>query len=167
MPKALDLALTEAVLRDIRARQKSCRQIGRDHGISPTTVSKIARDAGIDDAFGRANVARAHAARVTDQRALRGQRLAALGALADDMVERGSLSYQVIASGPDGPEKVTLDKPPLREAEAAGRTMRNWLDAQLMIERHEGAGQQLSAFDEWMRTMAGDGDQAADRQGES
>lgn len=137
MAQPLTPETVAAVEADIRAGELSRNEIARKHGISTGSVTNIAKRAGLTTAFDRAATARAHAARVADQRALRSQRLEALGRLADDMVARSFERYAVVANGPDGPETVYLPKPPLREAEAAGRTMRSWLDAQVMIERHE------------------------------
>jgi|ADGO01.1.fsa_nt_gi hypothetical protein len=137
MPAPIPEHTKQAILADIRDGNLSCRAIATKHRVSAATVSKIAKDAGITNAFERAQTARAHAARMVDQRELRSRRLESLGRLADDMIDRSFRSYAVIANGPDGPETVLLPKPPLRETEAAGRTMRAWLDAQVMIERHE------------------------------
>lgn len=133
-PLSVDTRL--AVIADIKAGGRR-NEIARKHGIAPSSVTKIAQDEGIGSAFDRSAIARAHAARVIDQRALRSQRLAALGALADDAVRRGTEPYETIANGPEGPTIIKLCKPPLREVHAAARTMRDWAETQVMVERHE------------------------------
>jgi hypothetical protein len=69
--RALDDKTRAAILNDIKAGDKSCRGIAADHGVSRTAVSKIAKDAGIADAFGRQKTKKATEAHVADGKAAR------------------------------------------------------------------------------------------------
>jgi transposase-like protein len=87
----LDNETRAAILDDIRAGQKSCRAIATDHNVSRTTVSKIAKDAGIVDAFGRQKTKEATAASVADAASRRAQ-------LAEKLIKLAELSMdQAIA----------------------------------------------------------------------
>ncbi|GAA1454152.1 hypothetical protein [Nocardiopsis tropica] len=61
-----------SILEDIRAGG-SCRGIAKDHGVSPGSVTNIAKKAGLSDAFERADTEKATRARTTDMAALRAE----------------------------------------------------------------------------------------------
>ncbi|MEV4458477.1 hypothetical protein, partial [Microbispora sp. NPDC049633] len=69
--RPLDDATKDAILADIRAREKSCRGIARDHGVSDATVRKIAKDNNVVDAFSREKTEKATRARAADSKAAR------------------------------------------------------------------------------------------------
>jgi transposase-like protein len=71
MPKPIPDDVRAAILEDIRAGEMGCRAIARDHDVDPATVSKIAKDAGIADAFQRGQTENATIARQADNAALR------------------------------------------------------------------------------------------------
>jgi hypothetical protein len=71
MPKALSARKRNAVLADIRAGQKARNQIARDHGVSPGTVTNIAKSAAIENAFDRSGTKSATEAAVADARSIR------------------------------------------------------------------------------------------------
>ncbi|WP_133061535.1 hypothetical protein [Streptosporangium minutum] len=73
MPAPIPDTTRAAILKDIRAGEKSRGQIARDHEVSTTTVSKIAADAGIDSPFSREKTQKATEARVIDNKARRTQ----------------------------------------------------------------------------------------------
>lgn len=66
MPPPLDEALRDAILADIRAGQKARNRIARDHDVSPSTVTKIAQDEGLTEAFDRSQTIHATRARNAD-----------------------------------------------------------------------------------------------------
>lgn len=66
MPAPIPDDTRAAILDDIKTRQKSCRGIARDHGVSTATVRKIAKDNGITDAFSREQTIHATRARQAD-----------------------------------------------------------------------------------------------------
>jgi transposase-like protein len=60
-----------AIVEDIRAGGKSRNQIARDHDVSVGSVTNIARDHGLADAFDRSATKTATAAAVADNKSLR------------------------------------------------------------------------------------------------
>lgn len=70
MPKPLPDHVRAAILDDIRAGG-TCRGIATKHSVSPSSVRKIAQEAGITDAFERAQTEKATAARQVDTKAAR------------------------------------------------------------------------------------------------
>ncbi|MEV7011564.1 winged helix-turn-helix domain-containing protein [Streptosporangium sp. NPDC051022] len=64
--KPLDDKTRAAILNDIRVDEKSCRGIAREHGVDPGTVSRIAKQAGITDAFQRGKTKKATEAAQAD-----------------------------------------------------------------------------------------------------
>jgi integrase len=73
MPKPLDETKRAAILADIRAGQKPRNQIARDHDVSPSTVTGVAKTAGITDAFDRSQTLKATRAKSDDNAAKRAQ----------------------------------------------------------------------------------------------
>lgn len=71
MPKALSARKRNAILADIEAGQKARNQIARDHGVSPGTVTNIARQGGMTGAFDRSGTKSATEAAVADAKAVR------------------------------------------------------------------------------------------------
>ena len=71
MPPPLDPAKRAAILADIQAGNASCRGIARAHDVSRTTVSQIAKDAGLNEAFGRQQTKKATEAAQADNKARR------------------------------------------------------------------------------------------------
>lgn len=69
MPKPLDAAVRAAILTDIRAGTLSARAIAKKHGVAASTVSKLAADHGVVDAFERAQTKKATDARQADDKA--------------------------------------------------------------------------------------------------
>lgn len=71
MPPPIPDTKRTAILEDIRTGEHSARAIAKRHGVAPTTVTSIAKDAGIEDAFGREQTENATRARLADLKALR------------------------------------------------------------------------------------------------
>lgn len=151
MPARIPDTKRAAILADIHAGTKSRAQIGRDHAVSPQTVSNIAKDAGVTDAFSRLQTENATRAAVADNRSRRAQIAAQL---LDDVArfrERAWSPYTYYERGSDGPELVTLDLPPLKEAKEA------YVAIGISLQRHA----ELEKFDadrgdEQARSMLGD-----------
>ena len=109
MPKPLPPKKRAAILADIKAGQKSRNQVARDHGVSTSTVSGIAKQANLTEAFDRSGTEAATRARVIDCKAAREQLKSDLLADAQRFRERAWSPYQVVVSTPEGAEVVTLD----------------------------------------------------------
>lgn len=73
MPAPLDPAKRAAIAEAIRDGGKGRNEIARDHGVSASTVGKIAEAEGIDGAFDRAQTKRATEARNADVAARRAE----------------------------------------------------------------------------------------------
>ncbi|MBA9003678.1 hypothetical protein [Thermomonospora cellulosilytica] len=69
MPAPLPDDVRAAILADIKAGTKSRNQIARDHGVSPSTVTRLAQTDGLDEAFDRSQTEKATTARVADSKA--------------------------------------------------------------------------------------------------
>jgi uncharacterized protein with PIN domain len=75
MPKRLAASKREAILTEVRAG-KARNAIARDHDVSPSSVTKLAGEAGMKDAFDRSHTKKATEAKAADHQAT----LAALAA---------------------------------------------------------------------------------------
>ncbi|MFF0378771.1 hypothetical protein [Actinoplanes missouriensis] len=151
MPPRIPDDKRAAILADIKAGTKSRAQIGRDHGVSAPTVGKLANEAGIKDAFSRTQTENATRAVVADNRSRRAQ---IASDLLDDVArfrERAWSKYTYYERGSDGPELVTLDLPPLKEAKEA------YVAIGISLQRHAEL-EKLDADrgDEGARSMLGD-----------
>ena len=69
MPKRLPDDKREAILVDVRAGGSSARAIGKAHGVSDAAVRRIAKDAGLDDAWSREQTKKATEANQIDHQA--------------------------------------------------------------------------------------------------
>lgn len=151
MPPRIPADKRAAILTDVRAGTKSRGQISRDHGVSAPTVTKLAAEAGITDAFSRSQTEKATQAAVADNRSRRAQIAADL---LDDVArfrQRAWSPYTYYERGSDGPELVTLDLPPLKEAKEA------YVAIGISLQRHAEL-EKLDADrgDEGARSMLGD-----------
>jgi hypothetical protein len=140
-----------AILADIKAGIKGRNQIARDHDVSVGTVTKIAKDADVTDAFDRSQMAKATHAAVEDNRSRRA-RIAS--ELLDDVArfrKRAWSPYTYYERGMEGPELVTLDLPPLKEAKEA------YVAIGISLQRHAEL-EKLDAGrgDEQAKSMLGD-----------
>lgn len=140
MPKPLDPAKRAAILTDIRAGTLSARAIAKAHGVAPSTVSKLAADNGVVDAFERAHTEKATRAREADSRAERAALKADLLADARRLRERAWRPYTVAMGTPMGVQKVTLDLPPLGDVRSAYTAIGIVIDKHLALDRHDNAG---------------------------
>lgn len=139
MPKPLPADKRAAILKDIQAGQKSRNQIARDHGVSVSTVSGIAKDAGLTDAFDRSKTKSATRAREVDCKALRAQLKQDLLEDAQRLRARAWKPYQVVVSTPQGADIVTLEEPPLAEVRSAFTAIGIAIDKSIVLERHDSA----------------------------
>jgi|ADGO01.1.fsa_nt_gi hypothetical protein len=137
MPAPIPEHTKQAILDDIKAGDGTCRGIARKHGVSDATVRKIAKQAGITNAFAREHTENATRARQADMAAQRAQIAADLLTDVQRLRKRAWDTYQVIANGPDGPETITLDQPPLRDVQAAYTSVGIALDKHLALVKHD------------------------------
>lgn len=140
-----------AILADIRTGSKSRNQIASDHDVSVGSVTNIAKAADLTDAFDRSGLEKATHAAVADNRSRRAQ---IASDLLDDVVrlrERAWSQYTYYERGQMGPELVSLDQPPLKEAKEA------YVAIGICLQRHAEL-EKLDAGrgDEGARSMLGD-----------
>lgn len=165
MPPRIPDTTRAAILADIKAEKLGNREIAKRHGVSPSTVTKIAKDNNVANAFERTQTEKATRATAADNRANRARIAAELLADVDRFRERAWSSYSYYERGSEGPELVTLDQPPLRDAREAYVAIGISLQRHLDLEKFdadrgaEGAksmlGQLAQALDEAVRA-AGD-----------
>lgn len=132
MPAPLNPAKREAIITDIKAG-KPRNQIARDHSVSGSTVTKIAKAEQI--AFDRAQTENATRARKFDAAAARAQLVQDLYGDAQRFRKRGWDPYTQIISGPAGSELVTTKMPPLRDQQAAYTAVAICLDKAVKLEQ--------------------------------
>lgn len=119
MPPRIPDDKRAAILTDVRTGTKSRAQIARDHGVSAPAVGKLAHEAGITDAFSRTQTENATRAVVADNRSRRARIASDLLDDVEKLRGRAWSSYTYYERGQQGPELVTLDQPPLKEAKEA------------------------------------------------
>lgn len=160
MTKPLEPDKRAEILADIQAGEKSRNQIARDHQVSASMVTKIARGEGIEDAFDRASTAKATRAREVDCKALREQLKLDMLLDAQRLRQRAWAPYQVVVSTPQGADTVTLTEPPLNEVRSAYTAIGIAIDKSLVLERHDsvestdGTRSMLDALAEGIRRFA-------------
>jgi len=141
MPPTLPPQKRKAILKDIKASRdgngKSRNQIGRDHGVSVSTVSKIAVREGLGDAFDRSRTEAATRAVVIDSRARREQLRNDLLDDAQRLRQRLWAPHEAYISTPQGAEKVVLPLPPLPDARAAVTAIGICIDKSLRLEQFD------------------------------
>lgn len=127
-----------AILADIRTGLKSAGQIARDHGVGKTTVSKMARQAGIDDAFDRTKTAKATYAHAIDARAAREKLKLDLLEDAQRLRDRAWSKYEMVVDNRNtGPQQVTLDLPPLQDVRAAYTALSIAVEKSVRLEQYD------------------------------
>lgn len=137
MPPRIPDDKRAAILTDIEAGAKSRNQIAKDHGVSVGSISNLAKNAGLTTAFDRSNVEKATRAVVADNRSRRAKLASDLLDDADKFRARAWGSYSYYERGQYGPELVTLDKPPLKDAKEAYVAIGIALDKHVVLERHD------------------------------
>lgn len=141
MPKPLSARKRNAILRDIQAGSARRNEISRKHGVSASTVSLIAKQAGLGSAFDRSKTREATRARELDCKALRAQLKVDLLHDAQRLRGRAWSAYTVVVGGgPDGAERVELDLPPLPDVRAAYTAIGIAADKSIRLEQHDAGG---------------------------
>jgi transposase-like protein len=136
MPARIPDRKRARIVADIKA-EKPRNQIARDHGVSPSTVTLIARQAGLGSAFDRSKTLKASRAKAIDNKAKRAQLASDLLDDAQKLRARAWEPYPVPMMGPEGAETVELTLPPLPDVRAAYTAIGIQVDKGLAIERHD------------------------------
>lgn len=142
-----------AVLDDIRSKKLARNVIAKKHGISEGSVTNIARENGLANAFDRSGTESATRARVADMAAARAQLAADLLDDAQRLRARAWEPYQVVANTKDGPTVVDLDAPPLRDVQAAYTALAIAADKSAMLVKQDTDPNSGSAVDGWLDHM--------------
>lgn len=156
MPTRLPDDKRDAIIADIH-NGHGRNAIARAHAVSPSTVTAIAREAGIDDAFDRAATKKATQATLDDNKARRAALARRMLDKANDLLDQMDQPHLVFNIG--GKDNVytehTMPSPPtgdLRNLMVAAATA---IDKHLVLERHDSDTQGLSAVDAWLRDVLG------------
>jgi transposase-like protein len=159
VPKPLTQAKRDAITADIHAG-KARNQIARDHGVSGSTVTKIAQETGNGaTAFDRSQTEKATRAKRFDAAAARVQLIEDLYGDAQRFRQRSWSDYTQIVSGPAGAELVTTKLPPLRDQQSAYTSLAICLDKAAKLEQADAADGEagFSAVDEWLADVLSEG----------
>ena len=154
MPPPLPEDVRAAVEAAVRAGGKR-NEVAREHGVSPSTVTKIAKDAGITGAFDRSQTKRATASRTADLAEQRSRLSTTSLDLAEHMLRRARASYTYYVATKDDVVPVTLTEPPLSDVRQAATAFGILVDKSAVLERHDSDVQGLAAVDAWLRNLTG------------
>src|SRR5512146_2047859 len=146
MPAPLPDATRQLVV-DLLPTGKSCRQIAREAGVSPDTVSRIAKKEG--HAFGRANIRRAQEARLAYGAEWRADFARKLAADLEAMRQQLSMRHLVFNFGgrDNTYEEHELSEPPTTAKRDLMNCITSGIRALLDIDRHDRRSDDESAFD--------------------
>jgi hypothetical protein len=136
----LDPVKRAAILADIEARQLGRNAIARKHRCGLGTVSTIAHEASIYDAFDRTQTARATADRQADMKARRAQLAEDLLDDAERLRDRLFDPYTAAVSGREGVEKVTLEEPDAASLRNIMTSIAVALDKHVVLDKHDQDG---------------------------
>lgn len=149
---ALPQGKRDEVVAAIRAGGKSLNQIAKDCGVAKATVSKIAKEAGLSDAFDRSQTEAATQAHAADARSRREKLKLDLLSDAERLRARAWDEYEVIVdSRTDGPQTMTLDLPPLQDVRAAYAAIGIAIDKSVRLDQYDSTDSDIDA-----KSMIGD-----------
>ena len=134
MPAQIPDEKRAAILADIKTGEKGRNQIAREHGVSQSTVSLIAQDAGLTSAFDRTTTKHATAAATADNKARRAAIASRLLTKASEFLDQIDAPHLVFNfGGKDNTyEERELDRPPTAD-------MRNLMTcAAIALDKHGG-----------------------------
>jgi transposase-like protein len=154
VPRPLDDTKRAAILDDIRAG-KPRNTVARDHGVSGSTVSKLAREN--DLAFDRSQTKNATEAKKADNAALRAATSRRLLEKANeflDQMDRPHLAFNFGGKDNTYNEK-WLDRPPVTDLRNLMTAAAVAVDKHLVIEKHDNSGESHAAVDAWLSEMTG------------
>ena len=158
MPKRLPDAKREAILADVRTG-KSCGQTSRDQEVSRSTVSKLAKEAGLT--FERAQTKSATEAAVADNRAWRAQTSRRFLAKCNALMDRMDGPHLVYAFGGKNNDynEHELAQTPVDALRGLMIAAAIAFDKHLAADKHDAdVGNDLNSVDAWLDSLtAGSG----------
>ena len=129
-----------AIIKAVKTGGKTARQIAKEHDVAHSTVSRVASQEGITDAFDRSQTEKATAAKAVDCRARREQLKADLLEDAQRLRTRAWSPYEaLIDNRSTGTQQVTLDLPPLPDQRAAYSAISICIDKSVKLEQYDTA----------------------------
>ena len=141
MPPRLPDDKRAAILADIRAGQLGNRGIAKKHDVAPSTVSRLAADAGIVGAFERSQTKNATEAAALDSKALRVRTARRFLDKANELLDQMDEPHLVFNfGGKDNTyEEHLLQKPPTGDLKNLMVSAATAIDKHLVLERHDSA----------------------------
>lgn len=153
MPRPLPPKKRAAIIADIEAGQKSRNQIARDHGVSVSSVTKLAPPGSFD----RSKTKHATEAAVIDAKARRAEISRKFLEKADRLLDQMDEPHIVFNIG--GKDNVytehLMDAPPTADIRNLMTSAAIAFDKHMAADRHDNDDQGLAAVDAWLRTMLG------------
>jgi hypothetical protein len=128
-----------AILADIKAGAKGRNQIARDHGVSVSTITKIAQDSGSTTAFDRSDLKKATEAAVIDSKALRVATARRFLDKANGLLDQMDQPHIVFNIG-DKDNTYTeqlMQRPPTGDLRNLMVSAATAIDKHLVLERHD------------------------------
>lgn len=163
MPKRLPDDKRAAILADIEGRQLARNAIARKHGVSVGTVSNIANEAGLTDAFDRAETEKATKALIADTKALRAEVSRRFLEKANQFLDQIDEPHLVFSFG--GKDNTynehVLDRPPTVDLKNLMTSAGIAFDKHIVAERHDaedglaGARDALGSLGQALMGLAG------------
>jgi hypothetical protein len=157
VPPPLDPDKRAAVLVDVQdaadgTNEQSAGAIAKAHGVSVSSVTKIAKTAGLEHAWRRTQTASASRAKTVDNRSRR----AALSAAMLNDAERIRLrvwepTFVVTATG----AKVDVDVPVAADVRQLVSAVTAYVKSSLEIDAKDAESEQHAAVDAWLREVIG------------
>ena len=155
MPKALPEAKRRAILTDIKAA-KPRNQTARDHGVSPSTVTKIAQAEGLENAFDRSQTKKATAAAVADSKAERARTSRRFLDKANALLDQMDQPHTAYAFGgrDNNYNEHEFSKPPVDALRTLITAAAIAFDKHIAQDRHDAEKDDgLASVDEWLAAM--------------
>jgi transposase-like protein len=155
VPPRLDDTKRAAILDDIRAENGSAHEIARRHGVAQSTVSKIAKDSGLRDAFDRTKVKNALKALEADNAALRASTSRRFLEEANRFLDDLHRPHTVFNFG--GKDNTfnsqEFPEPPIADKRNLIISAATSIDKHLAVEKHDNSGESHAAVDAWLTEM--------------
>lgn len=153
MPARLADPKREAILADVRAG-KTCGQTSRDHEVSRSTVSKLAKEAGLT--FERTQTKSATEAVLADNRAWRAQTSRRFLAKCNALMDRMDGPHLVYAFGGKDNDynEHELAEPPVDALRGLMTAAAIAFDKHLAADKHDAdVGNDLNSVDAWLDSL--------------
>lgn len=165
MPPRIPDDKRAAILADIKAGSLGNRRIADKHEVAPSTVSRLAAEAGIVGAFERSQTKNATEAVIADSRALRAATARRLIVKANDLLDQMDQPHIVFNIG--GKDNIyteqLMQRPPTGDLRNLMVTAATAIDKHIVLERHDATdpgvmGSLLGTLLEGLQAKHGTGD---------